>query len=82
MNTVYYRIKDLNMVGKEEDYVPYLYKSGKGWIVDHDNILMDRIMGFDESESSGSPYKIGNDSMMDLVEQISEKEAEKIISGM
>ena len=82
MNTVYYRIKDLNMVGKEEDYVPYLYKSGKGWIVDHDNILMDRIMGDDESEASGSPYKIGNDSMMDLVEQISEKEAEKIISGM
>ena len=79
MNTVYYRIKDLNMVGKEEDYVPYLYKSGKGWIVDHDNILMDR---YDESEASGSPYKIGNDSMMDLVEQISEKEAEKIISGM
>ena len=38
MNTVYYRIKDLNMLGKEEDYVPYLYKSGKGWIVDHDNI--------------------------------------------
>ena len=82
MNTVYYRIKDLNMVGKEEDYVPYLYKSGKGWIVDHDNILMDRIMGYDESEASGSHYKIGNDSMMDLVEQISEKEAEKIISGM
>ena len=50
--------------------------------MDHDNILMDRIMGYDESEASGSPYKIGNDSMMDLVEQISEKEAEKIISGM
>ena len=82
MNTVYYRIKDLNMVGKEEDYVPYLYKSGKGWIVGHDNILMDRIMGYDESEGSGSPYKFGHDSLMDLVEQISEKEAEKIISGM
>lgn len=82
MNTVYYRIKDLKMVGKEEDYVPYLYKPGKGWIVDHDNILMDRIMGYDEAELPGSPYKIGNNSMMDLVEQISEKEAEKIISEL
>lgn len=82
MNTVYYRIKDLNMIGKEEDYVPYLYKPGKGWIVDRDNILMDRIMGYDETEPSGSHYKIGNSNMMDRVEQISEKEAEKIISEM
>lgn len=80
MSTVYYRIKDLNMVGKEEDYVPYLYKPGKGWIVDRDNILMDRIMGYDETEHSKSPYKIGNSGMMNLVEQISEKEAEKIIA--
>lgn len=82
MNTVYYKIKDLNMVGKEDDYIPYLYKPGKGWTVDHDNILMDRIMGYDKAESSASPYKIGNSGMMDLVEEISEKEAETMISNM
>jgi len=82
MSVTYYRINDLNMLGKEEDYVPYLYKPGKGWVVDNDNILMDRVMGFDESEPSNSPYKIGNTSVLDLVEEISQKEAEKIIANL
>ena len=82
MSVTYYRIKDLDMLGKEEDYVPYLYKPGKGWVVDNDNVLMDRIMGYDDSEPANSPYKIGNSSSMDLVEEISEKSAEKFITNL
>lgn len=79
MSVTYYCIKDLNLLGKEEDYVPYLYKPGTGWIVDNDNILMDRIMGYDDSEPADSPYKIGNLSVIDLVDKITEEEANKII---
>lgn len=82
MSVTYYRIKDLNLLGKEEDYIPYLYKPGKGWVVDNDNVLMDRIMGYDDSEPANSPYKIGNSSTMDLVEEISEKSAEKFITNL
>lgn len=79
MSVTYYHIKDLNMLGKEEDYVPYLYKPEKGWTVDNDNILMDRLMGYDDSEPDDSPYSIGSLSMMELVEEITEEEANKII---
>lgn len=82
MSVTYYRINDLDLLGKEEDYVPYLYKPGKGWVVDNDNVLMDRIMGFDESEPAKSPYKTGNTSIMELVEEISQKEAENIIAKL
>jgi len=82
MSVTYYRIKDLGLLGKEEDYVPYLYKPGKGWVVDNDNILMDRVMGFDDSEPDNSPYKIGSSSTMDLVKEISQKEADKIIADL
>ncbi len=82
MSVTYYRINDLDLLGKEEDYVPYLFKPGKGWVVDNDNILMDRVMGFDDSEPDNSPYKIGNSSTMDLVKEISQKEADKIIADL
>lgn len=82
MSVTYYRINDLDLLGKEEDFVPYLFKPGKGWVVDNDNILMDRVMGFDDSEPDNSPYKIGNSSTMDLVKEISQKEADKIITDL
>lgn len=82
MSVTYYHIKDLKMLGKEEDYVPYLYHPNKGWFVDNDNILMDRIMGFDNPEPAASPYKIGNSSILDLVEEFSEEEAEKFINKL
>jgi len=82
MRTAYYHIKDLNLLGKEEDYVPYVYTPGKGWVVDKDHILMDRIMGYDEFEPADSPYKIGNTSILESIEEISEKEAEKFIADM
>lgn len=79
MSVTYYRINDLNLLGKEEDFIPYLYKPEKGWTVDNDNILMDRLMGYDKSESDNSPYGIGNLSMMERVEEITEEEANKIM---
>lgn len=82
MSVTYYHIKDLNLLGKEEDYVPYLYKPGEGWIADNDNVLMDRFMGYDDSEPADSPYKIGNTSIMDLVEEIRENEVEKFIENL
>ena len=82
MSVTYYHINDLDMLGKEEDYVPYLYKPGKGWVVDNDNILMDRVMGYDKSELDNSPYGIGNLSMMERVTEINQKEAEKIINNL
>ena len=79
MSVTYYRINDLNLLGKEEDFIPYLYKPEKGWTVDNDNILMDRLMGYDKSEPDNSPYGIGNLSMMERVEEITEEEANKIM---
>nr|WP_314460710.1 hypothetical protein [uncultured Clostridium sp.] len=82
MSVTYYRIKDLNLLGKEEDCTSYLFKPDKGWIVDNDHILMDRLMGYDESEPDDSPYKIGNTSILDLLEELSENEAQKFIENL
>ena len=82
MSVTYYHIKDLNVLAKEEDYVPYLFVSGKGWVVDNDNVLMDRIMGYDSSEPADSPYKMGNTDVMESVKEISEKEADKMIANL
>ena len=48
METEFYLISDLNRIGKIENYIPYLYDTGKGWMVDSDNIVMDRLMGYNE----------------------------------
>lgn len=82
MSVTYYHIKDMNLLGKEEECIPYLYKQSKGWVVDNDNILMDRIMGYDDSEPSGSPYKIGNSSIIQLVVEISKEEADRVIDAL
>ncbi|HWR18726.1 MAG TPA: hypothetical protein VN608_03825 [Clostridia bacterium] len=68
----YYLVKDLNVVGKIEGSVSYLHDPSKGWVVDNDAILMDRIMGYD-GES------IGCMSMLERVDEISEQEALALI---
>lgn len=79
MATTYYHIMDLNRIGKSEDHTPYIYDLKKGWVEDSANVLMDRIMGYDETEPDDSPYKIGNSSIMDCVKQISEDEMKSIL---
>ena len=64
----YYLVKDLNIVGKVEESVPYLHDPSKGWVIDSDNRLMDRIIGYDGEA-------IGSTSMLGRVEEISEEEA-------
>lgn len=46
----------------------YIYDSERGWIPDVDNILMDRLIGYDGDE-------IGNTDMLTRVKEITEKEA-------
>lgn len=71
---VYYFLSDLNKVGKIDNYVPYLHDKEKGWVVDNDNILMDRVMGYD-GES------IGSSSDLFKIDEITEEEALKIINS-
>lgn len=71
----YYFIVDLNKVAKMENYIPYLYDKNKGWVVDNNNILMDRIMGYD-GES------IGNSSQLFNIESITEEQANKLIDNI
>lgn len=71
----YYFIVDLNKVAKMENYIPYIYDKNKGWVVDNNNILMDRIMGYD-GES------IGNSSELFKIESITEEQANKFIENV
>lgn len=73
--TAYYLINDLNIVGKEENFVPYIYDKSKGWVVDNDNILSDRLMGYDGED-------IGCSDMLFRVDEITEEEANKLIAAM
>jgi len=72
----YYYIKDEDTVGKVVDDKYYIFDIN-GWRSDVLNVIRDRLMGYDETEPDDSPYKIGNESIMDLIEEISEEEAEK-----
>lgn len=82
MDTAYYHILDLDVIGKEEGFVPYVYDKVNGWIIDQSNLLMDRVMGYDITETKDSPYKIGNSDMTKRVKEISEEEALATISKM
>lgn len=75
MGVAYYKILDLNILAKIQDFMPYLYDKRDGWKIDNDNILMDRVMGYEESS-------IGNTDMLDKIIEITEDEAEKLIMSM
>ena len=74
MKTEYYFIHDLNRIGKIEDHVPYLYDIKKGWAVDSNNIVMDRLMGYD-GESRGAT------DVLLKIKEISKAEAESKIKN-
>jgi len=75
--TTYYLIRN-RTIGKREDGNYYLFKNGN-WVQDTNNTIMDRLIGFDPSEPEDSPYRIGNMSIMDEIETISEEQALKLI---
>ncbi len=72
MEVQYYRIKDVGCIGKMADDIPYVYAKGEGWKVDNENILMDRLMGYDGEV-------IGSTAEMDNIDEISEDEALSLI---
>jgi len=75
----YYRINDMNLIGKLDDFIPYLHINGK-WEVDNNNVLMDRLMGYDVSEPKDSNYKMGSTDMLLRIDEIAEEEALKLVS--
>ena len=60
------------IVGKKENDNFYLMKHGL-WIQDDRSVILDYLMGYDESESVDSPYRFGNISMIDKIEEIDEE---------
>lgn len=70
--TAYYWINDLKIVGKKENHIPYIYDKEKGWVIEPDHILSDRIIGYDG-------YEIGCSDMLFRVDNITEEEAMKLI---
>ena len=68
----FFWINDLKLVAKMENYVSYIYRNGK-WEVDKDNIVNDRFIGYDPNEG------IGNTDMLIRIDEITEKEAEKLM---
>ncbi len=78
-NATYYLILD-KIVGKKEDGKYYIFRNEQ-WEPDNENMIMDRLVGYDPSEPSGSPYGFGNGSVMAEMDEISYKEAMKLIGG-
>ncbi len=74
---VYYLIFD-SLVGKREDGRYYLY-CNDDWVRDSQSVIMDHLMGYDASEPEGSPYRIGNLSIMDEIEEITAEQAMELI---
>ncbi len=78
-NTIYYLVYE-SIVGKKEDERFFLFSNGE-WIPDSGNVIMDHLMGYDPSEPEGSPYRIGNLSVMDEIEEITCERAEELTGG-
>lgn len=72
--TAYYYIKDLGIVAKTENYIPFIYDKDRGWQVDNKNILSDRLIGYDGGG-------IGSTDMLVRVDELSEEEAMTIIKA-
>ncbi len=53
----------------------HIFNPEKGWEKDIDNILMDRIIGYDDD-------RIGSSDMMSRIEEITEEEANNLITSM
>lgn len=72
----YYRIHDKNLIGRQDGMFDcYIYNIKIGWEPDNEKILMDRIIGYDED-------RIGSSDVMSMIEEITEEEANKLISNM
>jgi hypothetical protein len=73
----YYKIHDLELVGKMIDGKPFIYINHE-WTFDIR--LLDRIYGYDETEHD-TPYAMGNSEIMSSVSIISEEAAIRFIKA-
>lgn len=73
----YYQIRGLQ-IGKREDGRDYLLKEGE-WVSDEKHVISDHLLGYDPYEPEGSPYAIGNTSIMDEIEVLTADEALPLI---
>ena len=80
IDTRYYLIFGRRL-GKKDGGKYFLLRDG-AWEQDNNNEIMDRLMGYDPSEQPGSPYGIGNTSIMDEIEEISYEQASVLSGGV
>jgi len=66
------------IVAKEDSTGDYIFKDGN-WEPDTTNMIWDRLMGYDPTEDSDSPYAMGNSSIMEEIEEISCEKAMELI---
>ncbi len=78
-NAIYYLILG-RQVGKEENGKYFLFRDG-AWEPDRNNRILDRLIGYDPSEPSDSPYWCGCTSIMDEIEEISVEKAAELTGG-
>ena len=71
----YYYINDLQLVGKIENRISYIYCKKNGWQVDKEHLLMERLIGYDG-------YEIGVMSELEKIDSISEEKAFALINTM
>lgn len=67
--STYFRILDRNLIARQESMFDcFIFDPQKGWQKDTNNILMDRLVGYNTNS-------IGNFDVMSMIEQITEEEA-------
>ena len=74
MKDCYYRIKDRNLIGKQEKGEFYIYRDGR-WQEDVDWIIQDRLHGFDPTADPDDSYGYGVTDIMEKIEKITKEEA-------
>ena len=81
MKKTYYLIKERILGKREEDEEirDYLFLNG-AWMPDYRMKIFSYLMGFDPSEPEDSPYAVGNSDIMDEIEEISEEQAEALVT--
>ena len=76
----YYLIRETRL-GKRDQAGDHLYINGV-WKPDGRSVIRDLLIGYDPYEPDDSPYKIGNISIMDEIEEITEEQAVQIMEQM
>ena len=82
MKKISYYLIERYLLGKEEEDEGgskyYLWQDGR-WVPDQKSVIFGYFMGFDPTESEDSPYAVGNTSIMDEIEEITEEQAQEIM---